>query len=211
MAQVTNQLLFNYKRHVNIILTTTKTKQLAVPGVRSESSSFHLNLPAAARVLPEQFGILARRHLHFSEVTGRSVAQLPGELSELVAAVAVSRGLGSRHDLRAAEVLRSQRVVHDLVPVQPQQCQGLSGHSHEPRLAERLRVHPGETRSFHLTHPGLLGGVHGKFLENYVVEVEPLQGGATQRRTHVVHADRAEESDDGDAGEETACRSQPSS
>lgn len=180
------------------------TKQLAVPGVRSESGSFHLNLPAAARVFPEQFGILSRWHLHLSEVTGRSVAQLPSELSELVAAVAVSCGLGSRHDFRAAEVLRPQRVVHDLVRVQPEQRQGLSGHSHEPRVAERLRFHPGETRSFHLTHPGLLGGIQGKFLENYVVEVEPLQGGTTQRRAHVVHADGSEESDDGDAGEETA-------
>lgn len=185
-------------------MTSKKTKQPAVPGVRSESSSFHLNLPASARVLPEHFGILSRWHLYLSEVTGRSVAQLPGELSKLVAAVAVSCGLGSRHDLRAAEVVRPQRVLHDLIPVQPQQRQSLSGHSHEPRLAERLRLHPGETRSFHLTHPGLLGGVQGKFLENYVVEVEPLQGGTTQRRTHVVHADGAEESDEGDAGEEAA-------
>ncbi|TNN68002.1 hypothetical protein EYF80_021794 [Liparis tanakae] len=184
--------------------TTLDQPQLRVPGIRRQSSSFHLNLPPAARVFPEQFGILSGRHLHLPEVISRPVAQLPGELSELVAAVAVSSGLGSGQDSGSAQVLRSERIARDLLPAEPQQRHRRVRHAHEPGLRQRLRLHSGETRSFHLARPGLLGRVHGESLEGDVVEVEPLQRGTTGRETHVGHPDRTEASEGGHTGDEDA-------
>lgn len=112
-----------------------------------------------------------------------------------MAAVAVRGGLGAGHDPGPAEVLRRERVARDLLPVEPQQREGVAGHGHEPGRRQRLRPHAGETRPFHRTRAGLLGRVQRESPEGDVVEVEPLERGAASHQTHVGHAGRSEESE----------------
>lgn len=177
---------------------------MRLPGEGGEPSSFHLNLPSAARVFPEQLGVLPRWSLHLPQVAGCPVPQLPGEMTELVAAVAVSRGFGSRQHLGSAEILGPQGILQDLVRAEPQQSQSFGRHGHEANVAQRLRLHPGETSTFDLADSRLLGRVQGEFPQGCVVELEALQRGTTDCVTHIVHPDSTEESEHGHTGNKEA-------
>lgn len=154
-----------------LLLYKQISQKEAAPGIGGQAGSLHLDLPAAARVLPQKFRILVRGNLHLSEVACCAIAQLPGELAELVSAVAMGRWVGSRHHFGAAQILWPQRVVEDLFPVQPQQLQGFVRHGYEPRFGQRLRLYTGKTSSLNLTYAWLLGRIQGKFSEGDIVEI----------------------------------------
>lgn len=134
-----------------------KNNNTLVPWIGGKSGSFHLNLPSATWVFV--VGVLIRWHSYLPQVTGRPITQLTSEMAELVAAVTMSSGLRSRHYFGATQIVWRKWVLRDLIPVEPEQGQSFVGHRHQPSIGQWLRLDSGETRSFHLSHPGLLGGV----------------------------------------------------
>lgn len=139
----------------------------ALPGKRGDAGALELDFPA-----------LAPRAQHLAQVHGGAVAQLPREAAELVAAVAVRRGLRARrHPVPAEEQrglgLRRRRVGRGRL--QPQQRQRRQRHGHEPRVLQRAGPHPSEAGSGHGPRAALLRGVHGQRAQSQVVKAQRAQ------------------------------------